>query len=149
MEFNKNLPKKVYQAAGTVVINEDKVLMLLRPELDEVRLPKGHIDPGETALQAALRETQEESGFSDLEVLAPLGEQVVEFTLGSKHVMRQEFYFLAKVGANTIRSRHEKQFIPSWMPWEMALQKVTFEAEREWLRRAFDKARQLGGQAAG
>jgi ADP-ribose pyrophosphatase YjhB (NUDIX family) len=36
-------------------------------------LPKGHIDPGETALEAAMREIWEESGVSELELVRELG----------------------------------------------------------------------------
>ena len=36
-------------------------------------LPKGHIDPGENALDAARREIYEESGIRDLELIRELG----------------------------------------------------------------------------
>ena len=36
-------------------------------------LPKGHIDPGEKALDAARREIYEESGIRDLELIRELG----------------------------------------------------------------------------
>ena len=72
-----------YAAAGGVVVQRDvlqglpaaetHLLLLDRPRRAEVRLPKGHIDPGESAEEAALRETCEESGYCDLDVLADLG----------------------------------------------------------------------------
>lgn len=36
-------------------------------------MPKGHIDPGETALQAAIREIKEESSVSDLKLIKEPG----------------------------------------------------------------------------
>lgn len=36
-------------------------------------LPKGHIDPGESAEEAACREIEEEAGLSDLQFVAELG----------------------------------------------------------------------------
>jgi len=34
------------------------------------------------------------------------------------------------------RERKESQFIPGWLSWDEALSELTFEAEREWVRRA-------------
>jgi hypothetical protein len=31
----------------------------------------------------------------------------------------------------------EKQFKPLWLPWEQAFLRPSYEAEREWLRRAW------------
>ena len=54
-----------YQAAGGVVVDDDQVLVLLRPSRDEIRLPKGHVERGESARQPAMREVREESGYAD------------------------------------------------------------------------------------
>ncbi|MCK5342630.1 MAG: NUDIX domain-containing protein, partial [Candidatus Heimdallarchaeota archaeon] len=47
---------KKYLAAGGIVKNNNKILVLVRPKHNEIRLPKGHIDEGESAQEAALRE---------------------------------------------------------------------------------------------
>jgi len=62
-----------YVAAGGVVIHEGQVLLLDRPGRGEVRLPKGHVEPGEEPAEAALREVREEAGYADLAILADLG----------------------------------------------------------------------------
>ena len=87
-----------YTAAGGVLTDTDgsHVLMLIRPEIDEVRLPKGHVEPDETSEQAALREVAEESGYDDIEIIADLGKQLVAFPLGSKIVQRTEHYYLMR-----------------------------------------------------
>ena len=51
-----------YTAAGGVVVRGEDVLVLRRPGRDEIRLPKGHVEPGEGLAEAALRETREETG---------------------------------------------------------------------------------------
>ena len=80
-----------YKSAGGIVVQkgileqrppaETLLLLLDRPSRAEVRLPKGHIDPGESAEEAALRETGEETGYGDLHVLADLGCRTVKFGL--------------------------------------------------------------------
>jgi 8-oxo-dGTP pyrophosphatase MutT (NUDIX family) len=101
-----------------------------------VRLPKGHIEPGESRRQAALREVREEAGLTDLEILADLGHQTVEFDWRGHRYIRDESYFLMALPAGTSPGRPEKQFRALWLSWEEALARMTFEAEREWVRRA-------------
>jgi 8-oxo-dGTP pyrophosphatase MutT (NUDIX family) len=62
-----------YDSAGGIVFDGDRLLLLRKSALGEVVLPKGHVEPGETAEGAALRETVEETGYTKLEVLADLG----------------------------------------------------------------------------
>jgi len=125
-----------YRAAGGVVVHDHEVLVLLRPSRDEVRLPKGHIDPGETAEQAAIREVAEESGYEQLEVLADLGEQTVRFpSRWSDTVERVERYFLMR--ALSGRTGYgEWEFEPCWLSWDEAEHRLSYEPEREWVRRA-------------
>jgi len=126
-----------YTAAGGVVVHDDRVLVLRRPSASEVRLPKGHIDPGESPQEAALRETREESGYTGLAVQADLGTQVVEFDYAGRHVVRTEQYFLMALADNPDSpAGGEEQFEPAWLPWDEALAALTFEAEQEWVRRA-------------
>jgi len=127
-----------YVAAGGVVVREGRVLVLRRPGRDEVRLPKGHVEASESARDAALREVVEESGYADLEIVADLGHQVVEFDYRGRHVVRDERYFLMTVttARQVTRETKELQFIPDWVGWEETLSALTFEAEREWVRRA-------------
>ena len=126
-----------YTAAGGVVVHDGRVLVLCRPGRGEVRLPKGHVEPGEAVQAAALRETREESGYADLVVRADLGTQLVEFDHGRRHVLRDERYFLmALAGDPDSPVRGEEQFEPVWLTWDQALVALTFDPEREWVRRA-------------
>lgn len=130
-----------YTAGGGVVVNEsgDMVLLLIRPSRDEVRLPKGHLEPNESLSEAALRETQEETGFKDLDIVTDLGEQLITFFLNGKRVERTEHFFLMRMRTLEQLTRPEEdeaQFFTVWVPWDQAIQDLTFEAEQEWVRRA-------------
>jgi 8-oxo-dGTP pyrophosphatase MutT (NUDIX family) len=129
-----------YQAAGGVVVHQDKVLLLDRPSRDEVRLPKGHVEEGESPSEAALREVREEAGYTQLEIVADLGTQQVQFVdpLRSRQVTRDERYFLMRLRAEqqVERDAKEQQFIPLWTPLSDAVARLTFETEQEFLRRA-------------
>jgi 8-oxo-dGTP pyrophosphatase MutT (NUDIX family) len=130
-----------YEAAGGVVVSEtgEQVLLLIRPSRDEVRLPKGHIQPDETPVTAALREVQEETGYGDLEVLADLGSQLVTFLLDGAIILRTERYFLMQVRSDVRVDQpapDTNQFYTVWVPWSEVADHLTFEAEREWARRA-------------
>jgi 8-oxo-dGTP pyrophosphatase MutT (NUDIX family) len=121
-----------------VVDEEGRVLVLRRSSRDEVRLPKGHVEKGESHIEAALREVAEESGYTSLTVLADLGHQVVKFEHRDMRVVRDEYYFLLKLRdmRTLARDAHELQFDPDWVDWDQALAELSFDAEREWVRRA-------------
>lgn len=132
-----------YAAAGGVVVQrgivpdlyveETHLLLLDRPRRAEVRLPKGHIDPGESAEEAALRETCEESGYCDLEILADLGRRTVEFEYKGRHYEREDHYFLMRLlsARQTARPASDaRQFKVVWAPLSEACGQLTFEIEQ-------------------
>ncbi len=132
---------KSYATGGGVVIHRGRMLLLDRPSRGEVRLPKGHVDPGETAREAALREITEESGYSDLQIVADLGEQLVEFEHGGDQYRRTErYYLMALVGEQKLpRDAHDaEQFDPLWVPLEEAAERLTFEAEQRVARQGIE-----------
>ena len=59
--------------AGGVVINQQGMVLVVNQHGTSWSLPKGHVDPGEEPLQAAIREIMEESGITDLHFLIRLG----------------------------------------------------------------------------
>ena len=142
--MSNRFPARRYASAGGVVTDPtgERVLVLLRPGRlgpdgqQEVRLPKGHIEPGESRRQAALREVCEETGLARLDILADLGHQTVEFDWRGCHYVRDESCFLMVAPEDVQSGRPEKQFECLWITWEETLARLTFEAEREWVRRA-------------
>lgn len=58
----EDVSAETVRGAGGVVFRPDGAVLLLRHLEGSWVFPKGHIDPGEDALSAALREVEEEAG---------------------------------------------------------------------------------------
>jgi 8-oxo-dGTP pyrophosphatase MutT (NUDIX family) len=127
-----------YIAAGGVIVRGEQVLVLRWPRRNEIRLPKGHVEAGERVPEAALREVSEESGYGRLEIEADLGSQRVVFDDTGRRVVRTERYFLMRLAGEVDKpsGSGEAKFDPVWLTWDEALDVLTFEAERNWVRRA-------------
>ncbi len=138
----KATPKQAtitYTAAGGVVIHAGRVLLLDRPDRNEIRLPKGHVDPGERVDQTAQRETVEETGYADLAIVADLGEQVVEYDYAGRHYRRTEHYFLMRLLGDGQQPRppgDQAQFHPIWVDLAEAAALLTYADEQDIVRRA-------------
>ena len=84
----------IEQAGGIVVRRERGVAHLLivsgRRRPHRWVLPKGRIEPGECARDAALREVEEEAGVTGA-LIAPLGSVLRE---GSRGLVRVEYFLI-------------------------------------------------------
>ena len=123
------------------MVHEGAVLVLDRPSRDEVRLPKGHIEDGEAPEAAALRETAEEAGYDDLEIVADLGSQIVEFDYRGHHYIRNEYYYLMHLRTDRQCERDAKdsaQFKVRWASTDVVMDELTFSAEQDAVGRALD-----------
>ncbi len=140
-----------YRAAGGIVQDDTgRVLLIERLIIrngdlaHEIRLPKGHVEAGETDEQAALREVCEETGYCGVAVIADLGEGFTQFVREDIHVRRCEHYYLMRLtdpvrGALNLDSLspEEALFQPRWViDLTEAEQQLTFESERRFMRRA-------------
>jgi 8-oxo-dGTP pyrophosphatase MutT (NUDIX family) len=92
-------------------------------------LPKGHVERGETTAQAGVRETQEEAGVSG-DLLGPVGAPL-EYDWNGKRYQVQYFLIRATAEAPATDGR-----TIAWLPFDEALQRVSFEDTRRLLREA-------------
>lgn len=83
--------------AGGVVLNEnDEVIVISQKgKVKTWSLPKGHIEQGETDLEAAKREMYEESGARDLEFVKILG-TYERYSMDDKSELKVRTFFLFK-----------------------------------------------------
>jgi 8-oxo-dGTP pyrophosphatase MutT (NUDIX family) len=90
--------------------------------------PKGHIERGETAAEAALRETEEEAGV-DGELVGPAG--TLEFDWGGRHYLVE--YFLIRATSESPRTDGRTKV---WLPFADALARLTYADTQRLLRDA-------------
>ncbi|HUF46843.1 MAG TPA: NUDIX domain-containing protein [Vicinamibacterales bacterium] len=119
--------------AGGVVVRvvESQARFLLvsaRRQPDIWVLPKGHIDPGETAEATAVREVLEEAGVV-ASVIAPVGR--IEFDTARGHVSAD--YFLMRYEQEGLAEEDRRR---AWMAETDAVAALPFEDMRALIRRA-------------
>ena len=123
--------RPIVAQAGGIVLREDPdaprfLLVRARKHPEHWIFPKGHVEPGETAEAAAVREVREEAGVAAT-AMAPLG--AVEYEDRARTV-RVEYFLL----------RHERDVAADesretrWCAFDDALELLTFPSSRDLLR---------------
>lgn len=117
---------------GGIVVRVDRgapryLLVTAKRNQDHWLFPKGHVEPGESPSEAALREIREEAGVEG-RVLAPLGP--TEFVYAGQPVHVE--YFLIRYGGGSGRPEQGRK--SAWLSYEDALARLTFEETRQLLR---------------
>lgn len=117
--------------AGGIVFRHGKggvEILLIQDAKDRWTIPKGHIEEGETAQQAAKREIGEEAGLKDVDVLGWLGKIHFRYRRVDKLVlMTTQIYLVrAKGDTNDIQKEEWMNGI-EWFPFSEALDKIEYE----------------------
>jgi len=102
------------------------------------RLPKGKIDPGESAEDAAVREVAEEIGLRAL-IVGSLGSVEYEYAQDSKRVHKQVHYFLMEWMPGETLELDGEMDRTYWCPIDEAAMKLTFETEQHAITRAKER----------
>jgi 8-oxo-dGTP pyrophosphatase MutT (NUDIX family) len=100
-----------------------------------VALPKGHIDPGESALQAATREVREETGIV-AEPVTELGETRYWYRRDGQTIPKSvSFYLFTYIEGDT--ADHDDEVEEArWVSLQDAEGQLSHAAEREMVARA-------------
>ena len=125
-------------AAGAVLLSEDGAETLLLHQQNEDRwcFPKGHVDPGESLAEAALREIREETGLTNVRLEREIEEVSYRFYRPSSkcNVHKTTVYFVAFTGERS--PRPEKMFDRAeWFDLATARVRVKYDTDRHVLDR--------------
>lgn len=119
--------------AGGVIFGAAGRVLLLRHRKGEWVFPKGHIDPGESALEAALREVEEEAGVRAY----PLAPDVIATTRyrNDRRELRQISWFLLATDDSEPLLREALFPEGGFFAPDEALRRLSFAEDRRLLER--------------
>jgi 8-oxo-dGTP pyrophosphatase MutT (NUDIX family) len=121
-------------SAGGVVVRRFRG----RPYIAAVRvkggqvlaLPKGHIDPGESPAEAAIREVREETGLH-----ATLVEKLKDirywYERGGKRILKDVSFFLFRYRSGRLSDHDHEVVSAEWVPLDEAPKLLSYRGERE------------------
>ncbi|MEZ5175756.1 MAG: NUDIX hydrolase [Acidimicrobiia bacterium] len=130
-------PDESVWAAGCVVARDakkkPKYLVIHRPRYRDWSLPKGKLDAGETFLQAAVREVEEETGIAVTKP-RPIGTVGYMTKVGNAKVVR---WWLATPDHGSFTPNGEVDEI-KWLSFEKAMEQLSYRNDKAVLDRAND-----------
>ncbi|GFG64133.1 8-oxo-dGTP diphosphatase [Mycobacterium kubicae] len=106
-----------------------EIAVIHRPRYDDWSLPKGKVDPGETAPVAAVREVLEETGQH-----AHLGRRLATVTYPVDQGIKKVHYWAARSNGGTFASGNEVDEL-IWLPVKDAMKRLQYAQDRKVLRR--------------
>jgi 8-oxo-dGTP pyrophosphatase MutT (NUDIX family) len=124
-----------FSAGGVVVRDRSDVVVIVptRRAADGSRvlaLPKGHVDPGETPVQAAEREVREETGIT-AEPVTELGETRYWYRRDGRTIGKTVSFFLFEHSGGDIADHDDEVEEVRWISLQEASGSLTHAAERE------------------
>jgi len=135
-------------SAGGVVVRGEQVVVIVptRRAADGSRvlaLPKGHVDPGETPIEAATREVREETGIV-AEPVCELGESRYWYRRDGRTIGKTvQFFLFDHVEGDTADHDDEVEEV-RWIPMREALTELSHTAEREMVELALARLEKDG-----
>jgi 8-oxo-dGTP pyrophosphatase MutT (NUDIX family) len=102
-------------------------------------LPKGHIDPGESAAEAAEREVREEAGLEG-ELVEKLGDVKYWYQRRGERVFKLVSFFLFRYRSGSVRDyQREEVDGAEWIPLDEAPRLLAYRGERQMAEAALSR----------
>lgn len=133
--------KETYSAGGIVLNSEGKVLVVNQNH-DSWSLPKGHIEKGENALEAAKREINEESGIKDLTLIQELGtyerHKIALDGSDDKTELKRITMFLFRTTQTELKPIDPENPEARWVAKELVPDLLTHQKDKEFFKGVMD-----------
>jgi len=133
------------KSCGVVLFNEQKVLLLqyatgqkegewdLQGHWD---FPKGHVDKGETEIETATRELEEETGIKNIILLDNFRKTInYKIQKRDRKISKEVVFFIATTAETEINLSHEHVDY-GWFDFTSALKQLTYDNARSVLSEA-------------
>jgi len=133
--------------AGGIIFRRDKSgeveILLAQDVRNRWTIPKGHIEEGETAQQAAKREIGEEVGLHDVEIMGWLGKIHFRYRRQDKLVLMTTQIYLVKAHGDTDATEKDHWMSDlKWFKFNDALETIEYEDIGKLMLLAMKKIRQ-------
>lgn len=138
----KKGPEREFSAGGLVVRQmrgKPYLAVVLVKGGSVLTLPKGHIDPGETGPEAAVREVREEAGVEG-RLEEKLGDIRYWYTRDGERVLKVVSFFLLSYRSGSVKNYQRDEVDGAeWIPLEEAPERLAYKGDREIAKAALSK----------
>jgi 8-oxo-dGTP pyrophosphatase MutT (NUDIX family) len=101
--------------------------------------PKGHAEKGETKLETALRELEEETGITKIQLIKKivLLKEAYKFTNGKGvKILKKVNYFIAETKTKKVKVDYKEVTNFRWCTYKAGLERITFNESKSTLKKA-------------
>lgn len=131
-------------SVGVVLVTESipRKYLILHYSSGHWEFPRGKIEEGETTLQTASRECQEETGITQLHYVDGFEEKTAwMYRRDGVDIQKEATYLLATTNKTDVVLSDEHQGF-EWLEFDAALERTTFQNAKGVLRKAEDRLEQ-------
>ena len=129
-------------SCGGILLNQNatKVCLIYKKDRDEWLIPKGHWEEGESYVQTAVREVEEETGVRNVSVIDPERYQTIDYTFedseGGENLKTVYFYLLQAEGDELTRTQEQQDegLSAEWVEIDRVVEILTHEDEKDVFR---------------
>lgn len=122
-------------------LNSEIEFLILKQIQGHFSFPKGHAEEGETKLETAVRELEEEAGITDVELISDLPQIIDEYTIKPgtpEETHKTVEFFIGRVKTKDVIMQKGEIFEYKWITNSTGNEAFQFDSSRRILKAAYD-----------